>query len=162
MEHIVFLGLGSNLGERAPNLRTAIKALPPHVEVVQASPVYQTAPWGYTEQADFLNQVVKAQTNLSPQALLVHLKNIENKIGRTATFRWGPREIDIDILLYDDLIVDEPGLTIPHPRLHQRAFMLVPLAHIDGEIRLPGSGKTIDQLLSDLDTASVEIYQETP
>jgi 2-amino-4-hydroxy-6-hydroxymethyldihydropteridine diphosphokinase len=156
--HTIYLGLGTNLGDRLANLQSALKALPPKVTALALSPVYQTPPWGYTEQADFLNQVVKAETALEPRALLKYLKKIENKVGRTATFRWGPREIDIDILFYDQLSYQDKKLTIPHPRVHERAFMLVPLADLAPELQHPITTLTIQQHLAEVDPGEIELF----
>jgi 2-amino-4-hydroxy-6-hydroxymethyldihydropteridine diphosphokinase len=156
--HTVFLGLGTNLGDRYANLQTALDALSPKVRLTARSQIYQTPPWGYTDQADFLNMVVSAETGLKPRRLLRYLKKIEKKVGRIATFRWGPREIDIDILFYDDLSLETPKLTIPHPRLHQRAFMLVPLADLAPDLRHPVTGKTIREHLAEVDTAEISPY----
>lgn len=153
--HIIYLGLGTNLGNRCENLLSAAALLPPKVVILAQSPIYQTPPWGYTDQADFLNQVIKAETALAPKKLLKYVKKIEKKVGRTATFRWGPREIDIDILFYNDLIYKEKKLTIPHPRLHQRAFMLVPLADLAPEMQHPLTGLTIQQHLAELDPTAI-------
>jgi 2-amino-4-hydroxy-6-hydroxymethyldihydropteridine diphosphokinase len=157
--HIIFLGLGTNLGDRAANLQAALDLLPPRVTLLAQSPIYQTPPWGYTEQADFLNMVVKAQTGLRPQRLLRYIKKIERKVGRTATFRWGPREIDIDILFYDDLVYHSRRLEIPHPRVHERAFMLVPLANLAPDLRHPLTDQIIRQHLAALDTGEIIPYQ---
>jgi 2-amino-4-hydroxy-6-hydroxymethyldihydropteridine diphosphokinase len=166
MKHIVFIGLGSNMGDRQANLRAALHALHPAVQVLAQSPVYETAPWGYTDQPDFLNQVVKAETELTPHALLDSLKSIETALGRTPTFRYGPRPIDLDILLYDDLVLDTTNLTLPHPRLTQRAFVLVPLADLAPDLRPPRSRKTIRQMLAALEAQDVHLYtpgrQQTP
>jgi len=132
------------------NLAAAVEAMPPEVQPISASPIYETEPWGYTEQARFLNQVISAETGLPPEELLAYIKNIEKNVGRTPTFRNGPREIDIDILLYGDLILDIPGLTIPHPRLHERAFMLVPLADITQDLVHPVINNTIFALLKSM------------
>jgi 2-amino-4-hydroxy-6-hydroxymethyldihydropteridine diphosphokinase len=153
--HTIYLGLGTNLGDRHENLLSAATLLPPKVAVVAQSPIYQTPPWGFTEQADFLNQVIKAETTLNPKDLLKYVKKIEKKVGRTATFRWGPREIDIDILFYDNLVYEEKKLTIPHPRLHQRAFMLVPLADLAPKLLHPLTGQTIQQHLAELDPTNI-------
>lgn len=156
--HIVYLGLGTNLGSRSENLRSALAAMPPRVAVIDQSPVYQTPPWGFTDQADFLNQVVKAETALTPRRLLRYLKRIEKQVGRTATFRWGPREIDIDILFYDSLQIHTKRLTIPHPRVIERAFMLVPLADLAPDLTHPGTGLTIQEHLLQLETEGIKAY----
>jgi 2-amino-4-hydroxy-6-hydroxymethyldihydropteridine diphosphokinase len=121
----VWLALGSNLGDRAGYLQAAREALPEvGVIVVRASRVAETEPVGIREQPDFLNQVLEVETSLEPKPLLDVLKGIERELGRTARERWGPREIDLDILLYDSRTVDEPGLHVPHPELQNRPFLL--------------------------------------
>jgi 2-amino-4-hydroxy-6-hydroxymethyldihydropteridine diphosphokinase len=153
--HTIYLGLGTNLGDRGANLQAALEALPPKVTLLAQSPIYQTPPWGYTDQADFLNMVVAANTRLRPRQLLRYVKKIEKLVGRTATFRWGPREIDIDILFYDDLNYTSRKLTIPHPRVHERAFMLVPLADLAPHLHHPGTGLTIQQHLAAVDPGEI-------
>jgi 2-amino-4-hydroxy-6-hydroxymethyldihydropteridine diphosphokinase len=107
VKHKAYLGLGSNVGDRAANLAAAIEALEPEVRVSRSSHVYETEPWGYTDQDKFLNQVVEIETGLKPAELLRHIKHVEGLVGRQATFRYGPREIDLDILLYDSLLFAE-------------------------------------------------------
>lgn len=143
---IVYLGLGSNLGDRTTNLRAAAAALSPQVTVLRSSAVYETEPWGYQDQPAFLNQVLEAETALAPLDLLAHLKQIEITLGRAPSFRYGPRLIDLDILFYGDQVIELPGLTIPHPRLAERAFVLVPLAELAPNLIHPLSGKTIREL----------------
>jgi 2-amino-4-hydroxy-6-hydroxymethyldihydropteridine diphosphokinase len=155
MAHRIYLGLGSNLGDRKSYLDAAISAMAPTVRASQISPIYETDPWGYNDQDDFLNMVVEAETDLGPKQLLVLLKGIEVKLGRQTRFRNGPREIDIDILLYDDLILDEAGLRIPHPRLSERAFMLIPLANLTPDLEIPAVGKTVSDLLKNLDASGI-------
>jgi 2-amino-4-hydroxy-6-hydroxymethyldihydropteridine diphosphokinase len=128
----VWLALGSNLGDRAGYLEAARAALPKAgILVVRASRVDETEPIGIRDQPQFLNQVLEVDTSLEPRPLLDALKRIEHELGRTARERWGPREIDIDILRYDGRVVDEPGLHIPHPELQHRPFLLDLLRDID-------------------------------
>lgn len=157
--HKVYLALGSNLGDRLANLRNTIRALPPEVEVTAQSPVYETPPWGYEQQPIFLNQVVEALTALSPQDLLSYLKKLEEQQGRTPTFHYGPRQIDIDILFYDDLVLNSPNLTIPHPRLSERAFVLVPLADLSLSLRHPVTGKTVAEMLAQVDRSQISLFK---
>ena len=157
-QHTIYLALGSNLGERLANLRLAQEALPPTVVVELCSPVYETAPWGYTHQPAFLNQVLKAHTQLSPLDLLAYLKQIEALLGRQESFRNGPRLIDLDILYYDDLVLETPDLVIPHPRMDGRAFVWVPLADIAPDLHHPLLGRTTQEILTAIDTKGVELY----
>ena len=151
----VTLALGANLGDRPANLRAALAALSPSVVARQSSPIYETPPWGLTDQPAFLNMVLRGETDLEPAALLEHLKRLEIELGRAPSVRWGPRLIDMDILFYDDLVLDIPGLTIPHPRLHERAFVLVPLADIAPDLVHPVLGKPVRELLAAVDTTGV-------
>jgi 2-amino-4-hydroxy-6-hydroxymethyldihydropteridine diphosphokinase len=155
MPHRIYLGLGSNLGNRKGYLDAAINTMPPAIRILRTSPIYATAPWGYTEQGEFLNMVVEAETVLGPKQLLILIKGIEVKLGRQTRFQNGPREIDIDILLYDDLVFDDAGLRIPHPRLHERAFILAPLAVLAPELLIPTVGKTVAESLKALDRSGV-------
>ena len=155
---LVYLGLGNNTGDREANLEAAIQALPPQLEVLRRSPIYQTPPWGYTDQPDFLNLVIEGTTQLSPIELLKYLKGLEKKIGRTATFHWGPREIDIDILLYGSLTFSNQQLTIPHPQMHNRAFVLVPLADLVPDLVHPVLNKKISELANTLDRSDIQPY----
>jgi 2-amino-4-hydroxy-6-hydroxymethyldihydropteridine diphosphokinase len=129
--HRSYIGLGSNAGDPIANVERAIEELATIGTVERTSSLYQTKPWGNTDQPDFINAVVLLQTPFPPQELLANLKSIERKLGRVATQRWGPREIDLDILTYDDILLDEPNLQIPHPFLAQRGFVLIPLAELD-------------------------------
>lgn len=151
----LYLALGSNLGDRRANLQSALQALLPAVLVRRASPVYETPPWGLTEQPAFLNMVVEAETGLPPLDLLAHLKRLETQLGRLPSVRYGPRSIDMDILFYDDLVLDSPGLTIPHPRLHERAFVLVPLADLAPDLVHPRLGQTVRDLLTAVDASGI-------
>jgi 2-amino-4-hydroxy-6-hydroxymethyldihydropteridine diphosphokinase len=125
------VGIGSNAGDPAGNVRRAFVRLGEVGTVVAQSRLYRTPPWGVEEQAPFVNAAALVETALAPHALLAALKRIETEEGRVATFRWGPRVLDLDILAYGDVRLDEPDLVIPHARLRERAFALVPLAEID-------------------------------
>ena len=155
MSPVVYLALGTNLGDRMANLRAALSALPPEVNVLVCSPVYETPPWGYPHQPAFLNQVVKAETNLPPLELLAFLKGIEAQMGRQATFRDGPRVIDLDILFYNDLVHETPALSIPHPRMAGRAFVLIPLADLAPSLSHPVLGLKIQEMLADVDRTGI-------
>ncbi len=151
----VALALGSNLGDRLDSLRQAIKALAPYVEITALSPVYETAPLYVTDQPPFLNAVVIGMTKLEPLALLWTAKDIESEIGRTPTYRYGPRVIDIDIILYGDRIVDTPELSIPHRRVAERDFVLHPLSDIAPEWRHPKNGQTVAEMCALLPSNTV-------
>ncbi len=153
--HTVYLGLGTNLGDRRLNLQAAVKGLAPEVLVTVESKAYETPAWGYEDQPPFLNMAIRAETDLQPSALLAHLKQLEAHLGRTATFRWGPRLIDVDILFYEDLILATPDLVIPHPHLQERAFVLVPLADIAPNLVHPVLGQTVRQLLAQVDAGGI-------
>lgn len=159
MEHVVYLALGSNLGNRLANLKSAVSNLTPQMDVEERSPVYETPPWGHDDQPAFLNQVVKVETYMQPEALLGHLKRLEVVLGRKPTFQNGPRVIDIDILFYDELVLDSPPLMIPHPRLHQRGFVLVPLNDIAPNLMHPVLGKPVGELLLDVDRLNIIEYK---
>ncbi len=158
MDHTVYLSLGSNLGDRAAHLKSAIASLPPQMRVVKKSNVYETPPWGYTDQDAFLNQAVMAATYLEPVPLIKHLKRLEVALGRKATFRYGPRLIDIDILFYDDLVFDSPALTIPHLHVHERGFVLMPLMDIAPDYVHPVTGKSIREMIAFCNTAGIVPY----
>jgi 2-amino-4-hydroxy-6-hydroxymethyldihydropteridine diphosphokinase len=125
------LGLGANLGDPIETLRAARARLGDHGTVVAVSSLYRTPAWGVTEQPPFVNAALTLETALEPRPLLHALKALEAELGRVASFRWGPRAIDLDILTYGERRIDEPDLTVPHARLAERAFVLVPLAEID-------------------------------
>lgn len=133
-------------------------ALPPHVKILKKSPVYETLPWGVTDQPAFLNMVLRGKTQLAPLELLRFLKDLETRLGRRPAVRYGPRKIDIDILFYDEVVLHTSELTIPHSNLHERAFVLVPMADLAAELVHPVIGRTIRQLLAELDATGVKKY----
>ena len=144
--HTVFLALGSNLGDRQENLRQAVTALSPQLDVKAKSQIYETDPWGYEDQPKFLNMAVKGLTYLEPEPLLKHLKRLEIALGRQVTFPNGPRSIDIDILFFDDLVLNTPILSLPHPRLHERGFVLLPMMDLAPDLVHPVLKKSIRDL----------------
>ena len=158
MDHIVYLALGSNMGNRLSNLKAALLNLTPQMTVKQKSSVFETPPWGFTEQDAFLNQVVKVTTYLEPEPLLRHLKRMETALGRVPNFQNGPRVIDIDILFFDKMIINTPPLVVPHPRLHERAFVLVPLAEIEPDFVHPILQRPINKILEDVDRSEIKLF----
>ena len=143
MKHIAFIGLGSNLDDPPGQLKRAFAAMGkiPGTKLLARSSLYRGAPLGFPDQPDFVNAVAKITTELSPQALLQSLLLIEHQHGRERTFRNAPRILDLDVLLYDDVQLHEHGLTIPHPQMHLRAFVLQPLLEIAPEASIPGAGR---------------------
>lgn len=151
-----WLGLGGNLGDPAAAMAAALQALDGHaaVSVVAVSSLYRTPPWGVTDQPDFLNAVVAVDTALTARQLLDLCLETERRLKRVRAGRWGPRVIDIDILLYGDEAIDEEGLQVPHPRMASRAFVLVPLAEIVPDLRI--AGESVAARLADLDAGGIE------
>jgi 2-amino-4-hydroxy-6-hydroxymethyldihydropteridine diphosphokinase len=148
-----YVGLGANLGDRAATLTRAVELLGqrPLIEIVAVSSFRETDPVGYLDQPRFLNAAVALDTSLQPEALLGALLDVERELGRTREGpRYGPRTVDLDLLLIDGVTVDDPGLKLPHPRLHERVFALEPLVELDSSIVVPGRG-TVGQLLSGLE-----------
>ena len=158
----VYLALGSNLGDRYGRLIEAFDRLQPAVAFEAISSIYETEPWGYADQPRFLNAACGGETDLSPEELLGRVKAIELELGREPTFRYGPRAIDIDILLYSDLVVDRSGLQVPHAHLHERDFVLAPLNEIAAEVVHPKLGKTIGMLSAAIDLTQVRVFARRP
>ena len=155
----VYLALGANLGDREQNLRAALEQIRAFVDITRISSIYETEPWGVRDQPWFLNLACSGTTTLSPVDVLRRAKKIENKMGRTDGIRFGPRPIDIDLLFYDRLIELSPALTIPHPRLHERAFVLAPLAEIAPDLVHPRLRIKIRELLARLQSSeAVRLY----
>ena len=146
---VVYVGLGSNLGEREASVRAALERLAadPAIDVVAVSELRETDPVGYENQPRFLNGVAALRTELSPREVLERLLAVERELGRTRSGpRFGPRTIDLDLLLYGDEVVDEPGLVVPHPRMSERRFVLEPLVELDPDLSVPGRGSIRDLL----------------
>lgn len=149
-----YVALGSNLDDPCVQVEHGFEALAalPGTALSARSRLFRTPPWGFVEQPDFINAVARVETSLPPRQLLAALLDVESRAGRVRGVRNGPRVLDLDLLLYDDLRLDEPGLVIPHPRLHERAFVLLPLADIAPELVVPGYGRVAD-LLSGVDAS---------
>ena len=150
----IFIGLGSNLGERESMIRLALEDLSrlPGTRLLRASSLYDTEPVGEVDQPNFLNAVAQLDSELSARQLLWNLHLIEKRLGRVRTQRWGPRTIDLDLLLYGDEVIDEPELHVPHPRLHERSFVLEPLAELAPGLVVPGRGD-VESLLAEAGSA---------
>lgn len=151
--HTAYLSLGSNLGDRMQNLRSAIARLNDHpdIEVTRISPVYETAPVGMTDQPDFLNVAIELKTALDPKKLLFVTGSTELDMGRQRDIRWGPRTLDIDILLIDKQVMDTAELIVPHPRMAERAFVLLPLADLAGDMVHPVTLQTVSDMADQVD-----------
>lgn len=152
MDNRAFLSLGTNIGDRLDNLQTALRflRLSEGVTIEKLSSIYETEPVGYTEQPAFLNMAIQVSTSLSAEELLELCLSLEQKLGRIREFKWGPRIIDLDILLYNQDNIKSEKLIVPHPRMHERAFVLVPLIEIDPAICFPGSDMPLEKALSSI------------
>ena len=150
-----YLGLGSNVGDREASLNEAVGRLAsaPSTTILKSSSIYETVPWGFADQPDFLNCVLEIETHLSPLALLGRAKDIEQEVGRRPSWRYGPRLIDVDILLYgnETLQLAKPDLQIPHPRMDQRAFVVIPLAELAGDVTHPTLHRTISEIAEEVE-----------
>ena len=159
-----YVALGSNLRDPEAQVERGFAALAalPHTALDARSRLYRTPPWGVPDQPDFINAVARLQTSLPPRELLDALLTIETRAGRVRGARYGPRTLDLDLLLYGDCAICEPRLAIPHPRLHERAFVLLPLAEIAADLEVPGYGRVAD-LLERVDTTGcVEMGRDRP
>lgn len=157
MKHKVYLGIGSNLGNRYEFLQQTVEKLKEIVDIKEYSKIYEAPPWGVKQQPSYLNACIMGETELEPDALLQAAQKIEEELGREKTFRWGPHVTDIDILFYDDLVLESPHLTIPHPAMHERAFTLFPLADLAGDMVHPKLKKTVKELRDSIPPDGVEV-----
>jgi 2-amino-4-hydroxy-6-hydroxymethyldihydropteridine diphosphokinase len=157
-----YLGLGSNLGDRARAIRESVDLIAAggDVEVKALSSLYATKPWGKEDQPDFVNAVAEVETSLRPEELLARAKRVEGEMGRRSRQRWGPREIDIDLLLYGDEVVETGDLRVPHPGIEERAFVLVPLLELAPDLLHPGSGKRLAESLEQLTSRGEVTWQK--
>ncbi len=153
---MVYLALGSNVGDSHAHIKEAIELLAGGViEDIKRAPLYTSKAVGYTDQPDFLNTAISGRTELQPLELLRAIKQIERRVGRIQRFRWGPREIDIDIIFYGDTLLDTPDLVIPHPRFAERGFVVQPLVDLEPTLADPQSGQTVAELLARLPPESL-------
>lgn len=162
MNNTFYLSLGSNIGQREQFIRSALDLLRQHTEQIklgEVSSFYETDPVGYEEQPAFLNIAVKGQTALTPEELLRLTQRIEHELGRTREVHWGPRVIDIDILLYNSIRMDGKDLVLPHPRMMERAFVLVPLAEIEPDLILPEEGHSVKECLHQVGKEGVRLWK---
>lgn len=155
-----YIGLGANLGDREANIKQALSELARSgCRPTRVSSIYETAPVGFSDQPDFLNAVAEIETDFMPRELLAALDTIERRIGREETFKWGPRIIDLDILLYGDQTLSEDNLEIPHPEMQHRAFVLTPLAEIAPEVKHPDSGLTAREMSARIGAEGIRRYR---
>ena len=155
-----YLGLGTNMGDKQAYLKEACKIISdnPNINIVKISKIYKTKAWGYTNQDDFLNICIEVDTNLSPEELLEVCHEVENKLNRVRVIRWGPRTIDVDILFFNNIISTDENLTLPHPRIKERAFVLIPLMDLNKELVI--DNKTISYYLSNLEKEELKQVEE--
>lgn len=158
----IFLSLGTNVGDRLKNIKNTIIELKNILRVEKISYIYETEPWGYIDQNKFLNLCIQGSTNMSPQELLIEMKRLEEKIGREKTFQWGPRLIDIDILFYNDLVLQEEKLVLPHRGIEERAFVLIPLLDINPNFTHPIFNKSMLELSKNVSSDGIVRIDEQP
>lgn len=151
----VYLGLGTNVGDKTKNLINAVDILGRKLKIIKTSRIYPSKPVGYTQQDIFLNMALYCQTEMDAKTLFRFIKDVEREVGRIERFRWGPREIDIDILFYNNQVINDGDIIVPHPRLHERDFVLIPLMDINPGLIHPVLKKSIGELLEDIKEKSV-------
>lgn len=161
-ENEVFIGMGSNLGPARGNFERALRSISEFSTVLAVSSLYESDPVGLVGQPKFANAVAKTRTGLSPFGLLDRLKAVEREMGRKKTARWGPRVIDLDIVFYGDLVMESDSLVIPHPRAHERRFVLEPLLEIEPAARHPGTGASLRDILSGFGNSQAVSRMEGP
>lgn len=155
----IFLGLGSNIGKRRQYIEQAVDLLSERITNISLAPLYHSKAWGVTEQPDFLNTALRGETELEPHELLEFVKSIEREVGRVERFRWGPREIDIDIIYYGNIVLELPDLSIPHVGAHERDTVLQPICDIDPDFIDPRSKLSVSVLLNKLPESKVSILK---
>lgn len=163
MENIAYLSIGSNIGNRLETFQQAIQLLGENnkIRIEDLSSIYETDPVGYTNQACFLNAVIKITTSLKPEELLETCLFIESKLGRKREFRWGPRTLDLDILLYNQENIETESLIVPHPRMQERAFVIIPLMELNPSIKLPNVNTALDDILNQIpDKEGVRLWKQ--
>lgn len=158
----IFLSLGTNVGDRLINIKNTVIELKNILRVEKISYIYETEPWGYIDQNKFLNLCIQGSTDMGPQELLIEMKKLEAKIGREKTFQWGPRLIDIDILFYDDLTLQEDKLVLPHSGIEERAFVLIPLLDINPNFIHPVLNKSVLELSKNVSDDGIVRFEEQP
>jgi len=155
----VLLSIGSNLGDRQAALQSVVDAMRTDFTDIEVSRIFKTPPWGYADQPEFYNAAIRATTSLAPKQILEFAQRCEAEADRVRDERWGPRTLDVDVISFDAVIQDDPDLTLPHPRTHERAFVLVPIADIDPLIEIPGRGNVLS-LLHHVDVTGIEPIAE--
>lgn len=163
MDNSAYLSIGSNMGDRLESLRKAIQLLDKsdQIKVELVSSIYETDPIGYIDQACFLNAVIKISTSLQPEELLQACLRIELKLGRKREIRWGPRTLDLDILLYNQENIETESLLVPHPRMQERAFVIIPLMELDPDIKLPNVNASLDDIVEQIpDKEGVRLWKQ--
>ena len=154
---IVLMSLGSNTGNRLNMLTKALSELEGNgFCIIDKSKIWETLPWGMTDHPRYLNMCIKAETDICPEEIIITAKNIEKKLGRSKSTKWGPREIDIDIIAIGELVIETPDLSVPHRHMHERAFVLIPLKEVDPMFRHPVTGKTLEEMISALPEEKME------